>query len=83
LIDSLIRLRLIELPDINDVPGMISFGLHGNRFALEIASRHNYKFCNYSNLDYYLVRNEWPASNMAKAIKLISDECGFSCFPTR
>ena len=77
--DSLNRLDIYNLPDMYSVKGMVPLALDGDYYFLEIANKEKYKFCIYSNLDYYLDKKEWPASNMAKIIDLFSHEFGFDC----
>ena len=79
LIDTIIKLKLVNVPNMDEVPGMKMTSLEGKFFGLEILTKNAHRFVEYSNLGYYLDKNEYPASNVAKAFQLIISQFVRGC----
>jgi hypothetical protein len=78
--DSLMRLKILELPDMASVSEMKMTALDASAdFVMEVATPTVYRLCTYNNLNYYVDKNVWPSSNMARFIRLLASEFKFPC----
>jgi hypothetical protein len=74
-IDSLIALRILDLPDFSEVAGMRPKTLHPSSIIVEIAKADTYRHYTYLNVESFTDKF-WQAENMSKIMMLISDYLG-------
>jgi hypothetical protein len=73
-IDSLFSLKILTLPDDEEIPNFEPTGsTDGNWVELEISTKNAYRYYSYANHDFP-IHEYWQTKNEAQILKLISKE---------
>jgi hypothetical protein len=74
-IDSLIILKILDLPDFTKDLGMQTIHSDTSPIIIEIATKHNYRYYTYFDVDFFSDKF-WQAKNMFKILMLIYNQFG-------
>lgn len=72
---TLIDLKIITLPDMNNIPGLEDRYKDGKAYSIEIATKHQYRFYTY-HLPEEFQDKFWQAKNMTMFLKFLKVELG-------
>lgn len=72
-INELLSLKIMTLPNMDDIPGLQDNWTDGVTYNIEIATKKRYRFYSYHLPDKF-EDNFWQAKNMTEILSLISTE---------
>ena len=73
LLTNLVNLKIVTLPNMDNIPGLVDMIDDGVDFNIEIASKYQYRFYGYHSPEYFQDKF-WQAKNMTQIVKLIREE---------
>jgi hypothetical protein len=73
LLTNLVNLKIVTLPNMDNIPGVVDMIDDGVDFNIEIASKYQYRFYGYHVPEQFQDKF-WQAKNMAQIVKLIREE---------